>query len=126
MLQVVAAILRENEKMLICQRHSEDECGMLWEFPGGKVEAGEDKKQAIEREMREELGVGIHVLDVFAETDYFFSGREIHFTFFNAYISEGEIQLNVHDDARWITADELGEFEFMPPDAEVLKILRQR
>lgn len=126
MLQVVAAILRENEKMLICQRSSTDECGMLWEFPGGKVEEGEEKKQAIMREMREELGVEIDVVDVFAETDYFFNGREIHFTFFNARIASGALQLNVHDDARWITCEQLGDFEFMPPDKEVLKILTQK
>ena len=126
MKEVAAAIIHKEDKILICQRASSDECGMLWEFPGGKRE-DETIEQCIIREIKEELELEIEVLDIFATSIYYYAENEIHFTVFNAKITGGEIKLNVHEDAKWITVDQLKLFEFMPADVEfVEKIMGQR
>ena len=83
MVEVAAAIIRDGDKILICQRADDDDCGMLWEFPGGKREIGETLEQCIIREMREELELEICIQGIFAQTYYPFNGRDIYFTFFN-------------------------------------------
>lgn len=116
MKEVTAAIIREGNKMLICQRAADDECGMLWEFPGGKREEGESLEQCIIREIKEELEFDIEVLGVFTKSVYFFNKNEIHFTVFDAKIISGKLKLNVHSDAKWVTVDKLKGYEFMPAD----------
>lgn len=119
MKEVTAAIIREGDKILICQRGKDDELPMLWEFPGGKLEAGETLEQCIVREIMEELSLEIKVIDVFAKTIYRFNQKEIHFTFFNARIVAGEMTLNVHNDARWVSAKEMKNYDFMPADVDI-------
>ena len=116
MKEVTAAIIREGSRILICQRAADDECGMLWEFPGGKLEYGETLEECIIREIREELELDIEVTDIFTTSIYRFDNNEIHFTVYNARITGGSIRLNVHNAAQWIGAHELGGFEFMPAD----------
>ena len=113
---VTAAIIRKQNKFLICQRTEDDECGLLWEFPGGKQVRGETLGQCIVREIKEELELDIKVEDVFTTSVYHFSGYEVHFTVYDAIIKSGIIKLNVHNDAKWITRDELDDYQFMPPD----------
>lgn len=127
MKEVTAAIIRDGDKILICQRGADDECALLWEFPGGKREDGETLEQCIIREIYEELELEIRVLGVFTESTYHFNGKEIHFTVYNAEVIGGSLKLNVHNAAEWITVDELGKYEFMPADVEfVEKILKTR
>ena len=125
MIEVAAAMIRDGDKILICQRANDDDCGMLWEFPGGKREAGETLEQCIVREMQEELELDIQVRGVFAKTSYPFNGRDIYFTFFNAEIVGGEMVLNVHNAAKWVCSAELGAYEFMPPDVEIVESLQR-
>lgn len=127
MKEVTAAIIRDGDKILICQRGADDECALLWEFPGGKREDGETLEQCIIREIYEELELEIRVLGVFTESTYHFNGKEIHFTVYNAEVIGGSLKLNVHNAAEWIIVDELGKYEFMPADVEfVEKILKTR
>lgn len=126
MKEVTAAIIRDGEKILICQRAADDECGMLWEFPGGKRENGETLEECIIREIREELELDIKVLGVFTKSIYYFNGNEIYFTVYNAEITGGLIKLNVHNAAEWVTIEQLGSYEFMPADIEFVdKILKE-
>lgn len=126
MREVTAAIIRAGEKILICQRGADDECGMLWEFPGGKRENGETLEECIIREIREELELDIKVLSVFTKSIYHFNGKEIYFTVFNAVICGGQLRLNVHNATEWVTVEELAVYEFMPADIEfVEKILKE-
>lgn len=126
MKEVTAAIIRDKDKILICQRAQDDECGLLWEFPGGKLEDGETLVECICREIKEELNLNINVLGVFTRSIYKFNGKEIHFTVFNAEILSGEIKLNVHNDAKWVTIKELINYEFMPADIEFVdKVLKE-
>lgn len=123
MKEVTAAIIRHGHKILICQRDEADECGMLWEFPGGKREPGESLEECIVREIREELELDIHTQGVFTTSVYKFNGKEIYFTVFNAEITGGVMKLNVHNAAEWVTIKELCNYEFMPADIEFVEKL---
>ncbi|MCM1566681.1 MAG: (deoxy)nucleoside triphosphate pyrophosphohydrolase [Dehalobacter sp. 4CP] len=121
--QVTAAILRQDGKILICQRDNSGSCPLLWEFPGGKLEEGESLAECLVRECREELGVTIQVEEVFAETRHTYGDKEMSFTFFEGRIVEGELQRKVHRDIRWVRAEELGQYAFCPADVEVAERL---
>ena len=126
MKEVTAAIIRDGDKILICQRAADDECAMLWEFPGGKRENDETLEECIIREIHEELELEIKVLGVFTTSIYKFNGNQIHFTVYNAEIIGGSLKLNVHNAAEWVTLEEIGAYEFMPADIEfVEKILME-
>lgn len=127
MKEVTAAIIRDGDKILICQRAADDECAMLWEFPGGKRENGETLEECIIREIREELELDIRVLGIFTKSIYHFNNNEIYFTLYNAEIIGGELQRNVHNAVEWVTVEEIGEYDFMPADIGfVEKILKER
>jgi len=125
MTEVVAALIWEREKFLICQRPEGKARGLLWEFAGGKVEANETKKQALIRECREELAVTLDVGDVFMEVVHAYPDMTVHLTLFHATIAEGTPQKREHNDIRWITADEIPQYAFCPADEAVLERLRR-
>lgn len=118
MKQVTAAIMKKDDKYLICQRSSNDECSLLWEFPGGKLEEGETLEECIVREIKEELELDIKVQGIFTTSIYSFDQKEIYFTVYNSMIVGGKMKLNVHNDVKWVTLNELDEFNFMPADIE--------
>ncbi|WP_207646445.1 (deoxy)nucleoside triphosphate pyrophosphohydrolase [Acidaminobacter hydrogenoformans] len=122
-IEVTAAIIRRENKLLICQRDSKDELPDLWEFPGGKLEPGETLEDCIRREIEEELCLKIEPLSVFGTTGYSYKDKLLHFTFYNAVILGGEMTLEVHRDARWIDLKDLGNYEFMPADVPVVRQL---
>ena len=123
MTEVVAALIWDKEKFMICRRPANKARGLLWEFVGGKVEPGETKEQALIRECREELAVTVSAGDVFMEVDHIYPDIVIHLTLFNAVIAEGVPQKLEHDDIRWITADEIPQYEFCPADEQILRKL---
>ena len=123
MIEVVAALIWDGNRFLICQRPAEKARGLLWEFVGGKVEPGETKRQALIRECREELAVTLSVGDVFWESVHEYPDITIHLTLFNASIADGIPQKLEHNDIRWITAREINRFDFCPADAEILEKL---
>ena len=106
---------------MICRRPAHKARGLLWEFAGGKVEAGETKEQALIRECREELAVNVSVGEVFMEVLHDYPELTVHLTLFNATISEGEPQKLEHNDIRWISPSEISDYEFCPADEEILK-----
>jgi len=121
--QVTAAILRQDGKILICQRDDSGSCPLLWEFPGGKQEEGESLEECLVRECQEELGVAIQVGEVFAETQYTYEDKEMCFTFFESRIIEGELERRVHQDIRWVRAEELEQYELCPADVAMAERL---
>ncbi|AFV03499.1 hypothetical protein UNSWDHB_514 [Dehalobacter sp. UNSWDHB] len=121
--QVTAAILRQDGKILICQRDNSGSCPSLWEFPGGKQEEGETLAECLVRECQEELGVTVRVGEVFAESWYMYGDKEMQFTFFDCRIIGGKLQRTVHQDIRWVRAEELGRYTFCPADVEVAERL---
>lgn len=123
-IEVVAALIRRGDKFLICQRPAHKARGLLWEFVGGKVEAGESKEDALKRECREELDIAISVGDKFAEVTHVYSDLAVHLTLFNATITDGEPKLLEHAAIEWITPSEIPDYEFCPADNVFLDLLK--
>ena len=125
MTEVVAALIWDDKRFLACQRPAHKARGLLWEFVGGKVEPGETKEQALIRECQEELAVTVAVQDVFMEVDHVYPDLTVHLTLFNASIVEGIPQKIEHNDLRWITVEEIDQYEFCPADEEILRRLKE-
>ena len=123
--EVVAALIWNGDKFMICQRPAHKARGLLWEFVGGKVEQGETKEQALIRECREELAVTLSVGDVFMDVVHEYPDLTVHLTLFNATIAEGEPQKLEHNDIRCITPDEIPQYNFCPADDEILKKIKE-
>ena len=120
MTEVVAALIWDGTRFLICQRPAHKARGLMWEFVGGKVEAGETKKQALIRECKEELDIMISPGDVFMEVTHDYPDITVHLTLFHAVITNGTPQLLEHNDLRWISAEEIPDYVFCPADEEIL------
>ena len=122
-IEVVAAIIEHEGRILATQRgYGDFKDG--WEFPGGKVEPGETKEQALIRECREELAVTVEVGDVFMDVVHTYPDLTVHLTLFHASIAEGIPQKLEHCDIRWITVEEIQEYDFCPADQVILDRLR--
>lgn len=124
MTEVVAALIWDQDKFMICQRPAHKARGLLWEFVGGKVEPGETKEQALIRECQEELAVTLNVGEVFMDVIHEYPDLTVHLTLFHASIREGTPQKLEHNDICWITVDEIDQYEFCPADVEILRRLR--
>lgn len=121
--KVTAAIIRLEDRILICQRAEGGSCPGLWEFPGGKLEAGESLEECLIRECKEELGMHIGIQDVYMQTSYKYSDKEMDFIFFRAEMINGEIKMKVHQDIKWVKVQELDDYIFCPADVEVVRRL---
>ena len=119
--EVVAALIANDGKFMICQRPAHKARGLLWEFVGGKVESGETKADALVRECREELDVAISVGEQFADVLHVYPDITVHLTVFKAEITDGTPKLLEHNDLRWISPDEIPGFEFCPADEFILE-----
>ena len=124
MTEVVAALIWDEDKFMICQRPAHKARGLLWEFVGGKVEKGETGPQALVRECREELDVEINVGDIFMQTVHEYPDITIRLTLYNAAISAGTPKLIEHNDIKWITPAQIDSYTFCPADEEILKKLK--
>ena len=123
--EVVAALICNGDKFMICQRPAHKARGLLWEFVGGKVEPGETKEQALIRECREELAITLSVGDIFMDVVHKYPDLTVHLTLFNAIIADGEPQKLEHNDIQWITPSEISNFEFCPADDEILHRIKE-
>ena len=123
MIEVVAALIRNDGKFMICQRPENKSRPLLWEFPGGKVEAGETKEAALARECREELAIELEVGKMFADSTFVYPDISVHLSLFEAKILSGEPKLLEHRDIRWITPKEAHLFEFSPADVPFVEKL---
>ena len=120
MVEVVAALIWQGDKFMICQLPAHKARGLLWEFVGGKVEQGETKKQALIRECKEELNILLSVGDVFMDVIHEYPDLTVHLTLFNATIVDGEPQKLEHNDIQWITPSEIQNYDFCPADKTIL------
>ena len=125
MTEVVAALIWNQDQFMICQRPAHKARGLLWEFVGGKIEPGESGEAALIRECREELAVTVSVGEVFMDVVHEYPDLTVHLTLFNAAIAEGVPQKIEHNDIRWITVDEIDQYEFCPADEVILERLKQ-
>ena len=119
-IDVVAALVWNGDMFMICQRPAHKARGLLWEFVGGKVEKGESKVDALVRECKEELDIIVEPKDIYMELIHEYPDITVRLTLYNAVIKEGEPKLLEHNDIKWITPDEIPQFDFCPADEEIL------
>lgn len=124
MKQVVAALIRRGDKVLICQRSRHQPMPLKWEFPGGKIEPEERPKDALRRELEEELGIRARIGAKVATVRHSYANGnavELHFYLVEEY--EGEIENRIFRDVRWVTLKEMPEHDFLEADVALIKDL---
>ncbi|MBO5891587.1 MAG: (deoxy)nucleoside triphosphate pyrophosphohydrolase [Oscillospiraceae bacterium] len=122
--EVVAALIWNKDRFLICQRPKHKTRGLLWEFVGGKVEPGETKQQALIRECQEELDILIDMGNVFMEVCHEYPDMTVELTLFHGSVRQGQLKLLEHVDIRWILPTEIENYDFCPADVEILERIR--
>ena len=122
-IEVVAAIIKRDNKIFITRRAYGDFVDM-WEFPGGKIESGESQEEALVREIKEELELDINELDFLITIDYDYPDFHLTMHCFICQISGGTLNLNAHNDAKWITFEELDNQKWVPADILVIDALK--
>lgn len=125
MIEVVAALIWDKDKFMICQRPAHKVRALLWEFVGGKIENGETKEQALIRECQEELDVTISIGDVFMDVVHEYPDITVHLTLFNTTIAERVPQKLEHQDIKWIKVSEIDNYDFCPADTEILEKIKK-
>ena len=126
MIEVVAALVRDGERFLICQRPEGKMCAGGGEFAGGKVEPGETGPEALRREWREELDVELAVGARLAEVFYDYPEKRVHLMLYAARIASGAPRALEHSRLRWVEAQDFDAYSFCPADAELIALLRRR
>ena len=121
MVDVVAALIWQGDRFLICQRPAHKGNALLWEFVGGKVEPGETHQEALVRECREELDVTLAVGEPFMDVVHQYPDILVHLYLYHATIESGTPTLLEHNDLRWITPAQISDFSFCPADEEILQ-----
>jgi 8-oxo-dGTP diphosphatase len=123
-IRVVGAMTEKDGRYLITQRPPTSSLPLLWEFPGGRVEAGETDEAALARELREEMGIEVDVGDRVIHVEHAYEAYDVDFCVYRCRLRAGPIQhLRVYDH-RWVRPDELDEYEFPPADEKsIAKLL---
>lgn len=122
---VAAALLRQQDRFLICQRPAHKARGLMWEFAGGKLEPGESGQEALCRECREELGIEVEAGEVYMELVHDYPDLTVRLILYNARILRGVPRLLEHADLRWIRVDQIDDYDFCPADESILARLRK-
>ncbi len=125
MTDVVAALIWDGNRFMICQRPVHKARGLLWEFVGGKVEPGETMEDALVRECREELAITVAVGGVYTQVVHEYPDICIRLTLFHCTIAEGTPELLEHHDLRWILPSQIPEFDFCPADTDILALIQK-
>lgn len=123
-IRVVAAVIKENGKIFATQRgYGELKGG--WEFPGGKIEAGEKPQEALQREIREELDTQIEVGELIDTIEYDYPSFHLSMDCFWCKIVKGNLVLKEHEAAKWLGREELDSVDWLPADITLIKKLRK-
>ena len=122
-IDVAAALLFRNGKLLIAQRCADAHLGGLWEFPGGKREPNESFEECLARELREELGIEVKVGGLVESITHAYPEKTVHLRFFRCQWVKHEPQALGCDAIKWITREELSGYQFPPADARLLDAL---
>ena len=119
-IEVVAAIIKKEDKIFITRR-SDGEFKDMWEFPGGKIEAGESKEDALIREIKEELELDINNLEYLATVDYDYPNFHLSMDCFWCQLIRGNLELLEAAEARWLTKETLKSVDWLPADSGLIE-----
>ena len=122
MLKVAGGILMENGMVLIAQRKRDDDYGLKWEFPGGKLREGETGDECIVRELMEELGIEVEITGFYDE----YIEDDLNILYYRVKLVSGKLTLNDHERVQWVFPDELEGYDLLSVDREVARKLDQR
>jgi 8-oxo-dGTP diphosphatase len=124
MKQVVAAVIEQNGKVLVCQRTRHQTMPLKWEFPGGKIEEGEQPRDALRRELDEELGIRATIGDEIARLRHTYpNGSMVELRFFLVRGYDGEIENRIFRDMQWSAPKDLASYDFLEADASLVRDL---
>ena len=125
MVDVVAALIRDGERFLICKRPAHKARALMWEFPGGKVEAGESPQDALIRECMEELDITLDVGGLYMQVTHEYPDIQIRLSLYEAVIASGELCSKEHEALCWILPREIPDYEFCPADVDIIHRIRR-
>ncbi|MBR6800470.1 MAG: (deoxy)nucleoside triphosphate pyrophosphohydrolase [Eubacteriaceae bacterium] len=125
MVDVVAALVWEDGKFMICQRPANKKRGLLWEFAGGKVEKGEKREDALNRELTEELAMTVIVDDVFMEVVHEYPDIIVNLILYNCRLDGTYPTALEHNDIKWIHPRDIDKYDFCPADEDILKKIKE-
>ena len=121
---VAVALILRGEEVLICQRRPDQPMALKWEFPGGKMEAGESAEQALKRELDEELGIEAHIGTRVAHTRHTYrSGGAVDLQFFVVHTYQGELKNVIFNDMKWCPLRDLPSYDFLAADRDLVRDL---
>jgi len=124
MKRVVAAVIEKNAKVLVCQRTRHQTMPLKWEFPGGKIEEGEQPRDALRRELEEELGIQARIGDEIARLQHAYpNGATVELRFFIVRDYGGEIENRIFKDVQWSAPKDLASYDFLEADASLVRDL---
>ena len=126
LISVVGAVISRDGKILAAQRKEESSLGGFWEFPGGKIEANETPKEALAREIKEELEADIEIFEEICTVDHEYDFGIVKLTTFRCTLLSDSISLHDHQDTRWLTLHELRDVNWAPADIPTIEILEER
>ncbi|MFY9977451.1 MAG: (deoxy)nucleoside triphosphate pyrophosphohydrolase [Candidatus Sulfotelmatobacter sp.] len=124
MKRVVAAVIEKKGKLLVCQRTRHQTMPLKWEFPGGKIEEGEQPRDALRRELEEELGIQAKVGDEIARVHHTYpSGAAVELRFYIVREYSGEMENRIFRDLQWSAPKDLAGYDFLEADASLVRDL---
>ena len=124
-IEVAAGLVFKDGKLLIARRPFQAHLGGLWEFPGGKREVGETYEQCLHRELAEELGIEVQVLELVEALTHHYPDRSVHLQFFRCRWLRLEPRGDAGQELAWVVAQDLARYSFPAADARLLDRLRQ-
>ena len=126
MIDVTAAIIKREGNILIAKRSSNSSLPNKWEFPGGKVDAGETPEECLARELYEEFGIIVAVGNFLGESVYKYEHKTVRLMAFQVYTDADITTMNAHDDVRWVPVGQLLDYDLAPADVPIAREVQKR
>jgi 8-oxo-dGTP diphosphatase len=126
MINVTAAIIERNGKILIAKRSSKSSLPNKWEFPGGKVDQGETPEECLKRELYEEFDIIVDVGNFLDESVYQYKEKTVKLMAFQVYTDADITTMNAHDDVKWVPVEELLKYDLAPADVPIAREVQKR